>query len=399
MGNLFITCVVLMVLQALAAVPWLLAIDWRNRQWLRQAKVWGSGLAGAAILGAVWAYFLDQSGDPKVLTRWGRFYTAVLHVQLAADFFVGVFWLLLTFWSKGAAVALAAFQEGVRQPMFWLLFGAALALMLMSPFLPYFTFGEDYKMVKELCFAFTMLFPAVFTVVAASISVSEEIEGRTAVTLMSKPISRRQFLLGKFSGLLLASLLMTLMLGWFLVWVVLFKAFYDPSLPNSREALAEADPAWVIRTVNEWYGGSTLGDFARGIGFWINDAGVALPGLVIGFCQVMVLLAVAVALGTRLPMVVNIPICVVVYLLGHLTPIMTEVSRTGYALVFFMAQLFDTILPGLDLFDVGSAVVRDVPLPPVDYAIYTVNVAVYAGIYTTIALLFGLILFEDRDLA
>jgi ABC-type transport system involved in multi-copper enzyme maturation permease subunit len=399
MLTLVLACIGLLVLQAAAAVPWLLAVDWRNRQWLRQVKVWGSGLAGAVALGVVWAYFLQEDGDARGIVRWGRFYMSVLHLQLAADFFVIVFWLLLTLWPKGAAVALAAFQEGVRQPMFWLLFGAALVMMLVSPFVPYFTFGEDFKMVKELCFAFTMLAPAVFAVVAASISVSEEIEGRTAVTLMSKPISRRQFLLGKFGGLLLAALFMTLLLGWFLVWVVVFKSWYDPSMPNTQEALAQADPRWVIDVTSEWFPGTVLGYLARGIGFWINDAGVALPSLVIGFCQVMVLTAVAVALGTRVPMVVNIPVCVLVYFLGHLTPIMTEVTRTGYRLVFFMAQLFDTILPGLDLFDVGSAVIRDVPLPAGAYALYTFNVALYALTYTTIALLFGLILFEDRDLA
>ncbi len=78
---------------------------------------------------------------------------------------------------------------------------------------------------------------------------------------------------------------------------------------------------------------------------------------------------------------------------------MTEVTRGGYRLVYFMAQLFDTVFPGLDLFDVGAAVVRDVPLPPVPYALYTLNVALYAVTYTVIALLFGLSLFEDRDLA
>jgi ABC-type transport system involved in multi-copper enzyme maturation permease subunit len=399
MTNLIFACVCLLVLQALAAVPWLLAVDWRNRRWLARPKVWGIGLLATVVLGVVWAYFLDQTGDARGLVRWGRLYMSVLHLQLGADLFAVVFWLLLAFWPKGAAVALAAFQEGVRQPMFWLLFGAALTLMLVSPFIPYFTFGEDFKMVKELCFAFAMLFPAIFAVVAASISVSEEIEGRTAVTLMSKPISRRQFLLGKFAGLLLAALFMTVLLGWFLVWVGVFKSWYDPSLPNTQEAIAQADPRWVIDQADDWFGGSVLGYLARGIGFWIHDAGVALPGLVMGFCQVMVLTAIAVALGTRLPMVINIPVCVVVYFLGHLTPIMTEVTRTGYRLIFFMAQLFDTVLPGLDLFDVGSAVIRDVPLPPVRYAVYTLNVAFYAVIYTTIALLFGLILFEDRDLA
>jgi hypothetical protein len=198
---------------------------------------------------------------------------------------------------------------------------------------------------------------------------------------------------------LLAALFMTLLLGWFLVWVVVFKSWYDPAMPNSHEALSQADPRWVVDLANGWFGNSVLGDLARGVGFWVNDAGVALPGLVIGFCQVMVLLAVAVALGTRVPMVINIPVCVVVFFLGHLTPIMMEVTRTGYRLIYFMAQLFDTILPGLDLFDASSAVIRDVPLPAGAYALYTLNVTLYALTYTSITLLFGLILFEDRDLA
>ena len=399
MITFLLLCVLLMLVQALAAIPWFMALDWRNRRLLQRPKVWLIGGLVAAGVGLVWGYFLEGNANPLVLTRWGRFYMSMLHLQLAVDFFVSIFWLLLTVWPKGGAVGLAAFQEGVRQPMFWLLFGAALALMVASPFIPYFTFGEDFKMVKELCYAFTMLAPAVFGIIAASISVSEEIEGRTAVTLMSKPVSRRQFLLGKFVGLLMAALFMTVLLGFFLIWVIVLKSWYDPLIPNTPEALAQADPAWVIDLMDQWYPASSVGDLGKGIGFWIHEAATALPGLTIGFCQVMVLLSIAVALGTRVPMIVNIPVCVLVYFLGHLTPIMTEVTRSGYRLVYFMAQLFDTVFPGLDLFDVGSAVVRDVPLPAGAYALYTLNVTLYALTYTTIALLFGLILFEDRDLA
>ena len=400
MVNLMAVCVGLLVVQAVAAVPWLMALDRRRPQRLRQLALWGSLLFGAIVLGLVWGFFLGQTGDAKALEGWGRFYLSVLQLQLAADLLVLIFWIMLKLWPKGGAVALAAFQEGVRQPMFWLLAGAALLLMLVSVYLPFFTFGEDYKMVKELCFALTMLCRrGIFAVIAASISVSEEIEGRTAVTVMSKPISRRQFLLGKFGGLLLASLLMTILLGWFLVWIVVYKSYYDRPMPNTQEALAQANPAWVIEWANGWFPESSLADLAKGIGFWLNDAGMALPGLVIGFCQVMVLLAIAVALATRFSMVVTIPICVIIYFLGHLTPIMTEVSKNAYQLIHFMAQLFDTLLPGLDHFDVGSAVIRDVPLPMGEYLVYTLHVTLYALTFTTIALLLGLILFEDRDLA
>ena len=75
------------------------------------------------------------------------------------------------------------------------LFGFAFLLMAVSPFIPYFTFGEDHLMVKELGYDTIMFVGAIFAVLAASMFVGDEIEGRTAITLMSKPVTRRQFLL------------------------------------------------------------------------------------------------------------------------------------------------------------------------------------------------------------
>jgi hypothetical protein len=393
--SLFVLCTALIAVQGLAMLPWLLALGPRTQERVRDPKFWLQGLGLAIGLGAVAAYFMYETSDPRTLMRWGRFYMSILHLQLGADLFVAGFALVLTFWPKGGAVALAAFREGIRQPMFWLLLGAAALMMIIAPFIPYFTFGEDIKMVRELCYAFTMLFPALLGVVVASISVHDEIEGRTAVTLMSKPISRRQFLLGKFLGIAGAALAMTILLGWLVVWVILFKQTWDPGI------VAEPipDPAWVVQEVDRYFPQSSVGDLLKGMGFWLNDAGETLPGLIIGYCQVMVLTAAAVALATRVPMVVNVTACLVIYFLGHLTSIMKEVTAGGYRLIYFMAQLFDTVLPGLDLFDVGTAIIRDIPLPTDQYAVYTANVALYGITYTAIALLFGLILFEDRDLA
>jgi ABC-type transport system involved in multi-copper enzyme maturation permease subunit len=389
--NLAGVCVVLIAVQALVALPWLYVLSRRS---LRQQLPLVGGLAvGAAIL---FTFMADSYSDPVMLARMGRVYMSVLHLQIMMDLFVLTFMLMLKFWPKGGAVALAAFQEGVRQPMFWLLTMAGCFVMVVSVFIPYFTFGEDQKMVKELCYAFTMLGPAIFGVVAACTSVTEEIEGRTAITLMSKPVSRRQFLLGKFAGITLSALFMTALMGWVLVWVFLYKVWYDSGTPG---AIPESDPAWLITMLRSNFSEVTAGHIVRGAGLWVNDAAGALPGLTIGFCQVAVLTAVAVALATRIPMVVNLTMCLLVYFMGHLTPIMTEVSRNQYPLVSFVAQLFSTLFPALDLFDVGSSIIRDLPLDPVSYGIYTLNVALYALTYTAIALLVGLVMFEDRDLA
>ncbi len=113
----------------------------------------------------------------------------------------------------------------------------------------------------------------------------------------------------------------------------------------------------------------------------------------------MILVAIAVALATRLPMIVNIVCCTVIFFLGNLTPVLAQISQNRYPLIKFMAQVFGSILPGLDFFNLGGAITREVPLPPTELAWYVGTVSLYAVLYTGVALLLGLILFEDRDLA
>ena len=390
---LMILCVLLFLVQGLAALPWLRALSYDP---FRTRLPFYAKVAGITALGGIpFAFILQGNSDPDVVALWGRFYGSVLLFQLGIGLCVLTFFSMLTFWSKGGAVALAAFQEGIRQPMFWLLSFLGTLAMVVSIVIPYFTFGEDLKMVKEITYAMTMMFPALFAVISSSVSVSEEIEGRTAVTLLSTPITRRDFLLGKYLGIMLAAMVMTMILGYVLVWVHLAKFNYDFMQGVTQ---TPPDPDWLTGLIAKTYERTTPGDLIRGIGLWLRDSEEAFPGLVIGFGQVATLLAVSVALATRLPMVVNISMCLVVYLLGHLAPVMTEVSQ-GLALVQFVAQLFELLLPGLPFFDVSTAIVRETPPDPTRYALYTLNVAIYAAIYTMIALLAGLILFEDRDVA
>jgi hypothetical protein len=68
-------------------------------------------------------------------------------------------------------------------------------------------------------------------------------------------------------------------------------------------------------------------------------------------------------------------------------------------LLSFVSQLFDTLLPGLDFFKVGPVLLTDAPPEAGPFWVYIGSVTLYAALYTVIVLLFGLILFEDRDLA
>jgi ABC-type transport system involved in multi-copper enzyme maturation permease subunit len=274
------------------AIPWLIALDPRSfKAAVRRPATWAIAAGVCVGLAALLAFFVGLVQDPGRLRIWGKAYGAVLEVQLIIDFFVVIFPLLTFVWPQGAAVALAAFREGVRQPMFWLIIAFAAGLMMFSPFLPYFTFGEDYKMVREIGYDITMLAGVLFAVLAASLSITEEIEGRTAITVMSKPVSRRQFLLGKYVGILLAGLLMIGLLGWLFNGVMWFEWWFDnQDVP---------DPYWSNIVAGNWSDtiGQTPLNFSIGAGIWFDYVLVAHPGLLFGACQTMVLLAVAVALA------------------------------------------------------------------------------------------------------
>ncbi len=399
---------VMTLVYVVAALPWVVAAfvpperreglwrDLRTNPFGKRTANTVFLVIGLLVIVPLAAVYLLGSWDPDTTETAGMVYGATLQLQLMIDFFLVGFPLLMLVWPKGGAVAYAAFREGVRQPLFWVLFAFGVLALTISPLVPYFTFGEDLVMVKDLGYDTMMLVAALFGTLAASQSISEEIEGRTAVTLMSKPVSRRQFLLGKFLGILMAALLLYGLLGWLFQGVLLEKAWLDRLDPTPT-------PVWVTSAVSGLGLADKPADLARGVGLWTAHALEVLPGLVMTFSEVMVLIAVAVALATRATMVVNLATVLAIFFLANVTPVLVTIGRDAKVhspgpvaeLLSFTAGVFDTVLPDLDAFRIGPALVTDAALP----APYILSVTLYGLLYTLIVVLFGLILFEDRDLA
>src|SRR5918997_1163146 len=79
--------------------------------------------------------------------------------------------------------------------------------------LPFFTLGEDTVMYKSVSLDVILLFVLIATLFAPSRSIYEEIEDRTMLTLMSKPVRRWEVLVGKYLGIACAALLAVAILG------------------------------------------------------------------------------------------------------------------------------------------------------------------------------------------
>ncbi len=411
---------VLALIQFLAAVPWLYVVDPQGvRRALTNPSAMltvGAGLAGAGLLLAI---YMGYNTDSRSLAWNGRYiYGGLLHLQLLIDLLILLPYLLVIVWPKGGAVGYAAYREACRQPMYWLIAVGAMLLTWMSVCIPYFTFGDDYKMMKQIGFDIVMLAAVLFGVLAASMSISEEIEGRTAVTLMSKPVNRRQFLIGKYLGIVLACLVMSQFMGWNLTYALRAVREFDPIhnepdpvdpyAPLTRDVVdpmtfqAQRTVVPIFEALVPSLPGKAV---ARGAGLWFSDVTAHSCGVLLGFGQVMILVAIAAALATRLSFVVNIVLCLLIYFLGHIAPVVVRVTEmagegaVGVGLVGFLGKLFDVLLPALEFFNTGPAIIREGPLDLWDYAGYVVSVLGYSLLYTAIALVVGLLLFEDRDLA
>jgi ABC-2 type transport system permease protein len=105
------------------------------------------------------------------------------------------------------AIAANTFTETVRQPVYGVVVGATLLLMIFNVGLAAYTLKDDDKLLTELGLS-TLLLSGLFLASFSATSVlTREIDNKTVLTVVSKPISRPVLIVGKFVGLVTALLL------------------------------------------------------------------------------------------------------------------------------------------------------------------------------------------------
>src|SRR5580700_2103827 len=190
------------------------------------------------------------------------------------------------------------FLEAVLQPIYSLLVTFGAAILFIFGLLPFFTLGEDTKMFKSVSLDVILLLVLLATLFATSKSIYEEIEDRTMLTLMSKPVQRWQVMLGKYFGIVLAAGLGVGILGFVTILATWMRIPTDYLLNTASLNDLIRNEIWNYRLM--------------------HISGL-LPQLVLTWLQISVLAAVGVALSTRFSLVVNLPTVIILYIAGNLT--------------------------------------------------------------------------------
>lgn len=313
------------------------------------------------------------------------------------------------------SIAKNTFIETLRQPIYAIIIVFALFLMLLAPAISMYTLDEDIKMLRELGLSTLFLAGLFIAVFSSTGAITEEIESGTITTVLSKPISRPVFVLGKFIGIAgavtLAHALVTMALLMVTRHGVLETASDELDWTVVSAAIAVILLTFLLTAffnyVYGWNFPSTgiisatiLSGFAILFLFFVDKEWKFNPAdnhfeafdiiaSVLLLFAVYLLVALAILLSTRLNEVLTLTGCITLFLLG----LISDWVFGRFADEHIWAKIGSIVTPNLQVFWVSDAIYETGVIPPQ----YLLQAGSYTLLYTAGILALSIALFQRRQ--
>lgn len=318
------------------------------------------------------------------------------------------------------AIAQNTFIEIIRQPIYGIVITATVLLLVMSPALTMFTIDDDNKLLKDIGLSTLLLSGLLLAVFSSATVVTDEIENKTILTVVTKTVNRGVFIISKFIGILAAVLLGQYFLG--LVYLMVIR--------HGVLQTAADEPDWVVITLgglaalviaavcvlgNLFYRwrfsstaiilGSILGTLLIGVFSLLDptwainpaenhiDFSLVGPVLLIALATT-ILTSIAVAAATRVSMVTTLFICSVFFVLGTSIQFWVGPYAGNSGILGYLAWAALAVVPSIDIYVVSNAIFEGIPVP----LSYIGQSAFYSLLYVMAALSFAIGLFRHREL-
>jgi hypothetical protein len=145
-------------------------------------------------------------------------------------------------------IARNAFFESIRQPIVLVLVLAATLLLMLSSPLSAFTMENDQRMLLDIGLATVFMIGMLLAIFVASTVLGNEIRNKTTLTVVSKPVGRPQFVVGKFLGAAAAITLSTLYVALVFALVEQQEVFQTVRVPVHIPVVVFGILSFVIST-------------------------------------------------------------------------------------------------------------------------------------------------------
>jgi hypothetical protein len=259
----------------------------------------------------------------------------------------------------------------------------AIVMLFLAVILAYFSERERMVMFKSVAFTILLIFGALIAITTSIFLIPNEIEKRTIYSVLSKPVQRWEFFIGKFLGgaltVLISLFLMSIVLG-----VVIFMM--------SAQAPTGADPTGAVAQqaqkldAREWFqrGGRELALVARGTS--------------VIYFELVLLTAIASFLSLFLTPTVNFSVTALLFTVGSFQDVLAAWTRRNDVLLAkWVATAFYYVTPHFQDFNImGSLVHPEVPLKT-SPILYAIQVSAYGVVYAMVLLLAGILAFDRKE--
>ena len=253
-------------------------------------------------------------------------------------------------------IAKTTLGEALRKKILNIFLLAALGMIAFSVSFAFFSAREELTIIKSMGLGVIAITGMFIAVVLGINLVPAEIEKRTVYTILSKPVRRYEFLLGKFLGALLTILINLVLMSLVFMVMVTWKNHWQP-------------------------------DFAL------------LKGILMIFFQLFLLSSVVMVFSVFTTPVVNFFLTSAVYIVGSLSDVTLALSKGEdknpivkgfYWLLHYLVPQFANFFTQNPLINPHVAIKNEM-------AYYTQNI-VYAVVYAAVLLIIAILAFERRDM-
>jgi len=261
----------------------------------------------------------------------------------------------------------------VRLKVFYALLLFALLLIGASAFMARMTFQQEFQVLKDVGLGAISIFTSLLAILATARLLPQDIEERTAYTVLAKPVSRFEYLAGKLLGVFFL-LAISLLAMAALFFAVLFLR--EQSLLNETARQMSAAPADQNAAALE---------AVRSAAFNTN----LFPGLVVIYVKSCLLAALTLFISTFASSTIfTIIVMAFVYFIGHLQGIAREywlqTNAASWVTNTFLA-LVALVFPDLQSFNLTDDIVAGTAIP-VSLLLKTVAMGLfYSAFYLALA--------------
>ncbi len=252
---------------------------------------------------------------------------------------------------KILAIAKNTFREAVRDRILYNLIVFVLLIMACAVLLGELTDGQEVRTITNIGLNAMLIFGVFIAIFVGVGLVSKEIEKRTVFAIFAKPVTRAEFIVGKYLGLTLTLLVNTAVMGVGLSLALL------------------------------WVGGSQMA-----VSVW--------PSIFLIFLELTIITAVAVLFSSFSSPALSALLSFLVFLIGHLSSSLRDLAAgLGSAAISVVFDIIYYVLPNLANFSFRTEAANGM----VPNASMLTACIIYAAAYCTIVLAAAVAVFSRRN--